>query len=336
MLNKEQRLQALIDLSDLVSGMDNFEIFENARHRNGFFIQPFCEIALQSILDWKRHDILSQWAAQVAEIQPSAPKKIGVILAGNIPFVGWHDLISIFISGNVAFYKPSSNDEVLIDWLLECLFKVSPDARSYFQKTEQMKGIDSIIATGSTSTATHFHYYFRQIPRLIRGSKSSLGFIFGFENQAELEPLMDDIMQYFGLGCRNVRKILVPEDYDFSIFFQALEKYRFLTDHHKFQNNAIYHKSIFYMNGDSFLDNDILMLRETDSIYAPISVVNYEVYSSLDHAREIITRHESDLQCLVSHQGQLSGSLPFGTAQKPAIDQYADGVNTLDFLLSLN
>jgi len=336
MLDKQERIQALIGLGKKILRSDNSEIFELARQRNGFFIPIFCQKAIQSIALWLNKETLETFACEVSETQKKKPKKIGIILAGNIPMVGWHDLMTTFISGNIAFYKPSSNDEILIDWLLNCLFDIAPKTKAFFQKTEQMKGIDAIIATGSSNTATLFHYYFKEIPRLIRGSKTSLALIYGFENEQELEPFTDDILQYFGLGCRNVSKILVPEKYDFHLFFTALEKYRFLTDHHKFQNNAIYHKSIFYMNGDTFLDNDILMLRPNSSIHSPISVVNYETYTSLDHAREIIESHKEHIQCIVSHHGQLVGSLPFGTAQMPAIDQYADGVNTLDFLLKLD
>jgi hypothetical protein len=335
MLNKQERIQALIDLGKKISQSENSELFELAKQRNGFFIPEFCQKAVESILPWLEKKTIENWAIDFSENEILTPKKIGIILAGNIPLVGWHDLMTTFVSGNIAHFKPSSNDEVLIDWLLSRLFEVAPKTKGYFQKTEQMKSIDAIIATGSSNTATYFHYYFKTIPRLIRGSKSSLALIYGFENQKELEPLTDDILQYFGLGCRNVSKLLVPEDYDFDTFFNALEKYRFLTDHHKFQNNAIYHKSIFYMNGDTFLDNDILMLRPNPSIYSPISVVNYETYTSLDHAKQLIDGHKADIQCLLSHNGQLSGSSAFGTAQSPAIDQYADGVNTMDFLLKL-
>ena len=334
MLNTQQRINALVDLTTLIKEVDKDQIFELAKNKNGFFIPEFSGLALSNVLDWNNKQSLQDWAKDVPEVKLK-PKKVGLILAGNIPLVGWHDLLTVFISGNIAVYKPSTNDEVLIDWLVKNLISVCPEAKDYFIKSENMKGIDAIIATGSSSSALHFHYYFKQIPRLIRGSKSSLGLLYGFENQAELELLADDIFLYFGLGCRNVSKILVPEDYDFDTLFKATEKYKSLIDNYKFQNNAIYHQSIFLMNGDTFLHNDILMIRPNDSLYSPISVLNYQVYNNLEHAKEIIESHKPDLQCLLSHKGQLMGSIPFGSAQKPDVEQYADGVNTLEFLLSL-
>ena len=174
MLSKAQRIESLIKLSAKTSQSNNSEIFELARQRNGFFIPIFCEKAVQSILSWLTAESLKEWTKDVDDTKSNQAYKIGVILAGNIPLVGWHDLMTIFISGNIACYKPSSNDEVLIDWFLNALFEVEPEAKFHFRKTEKMNAIDAIIATGSTNTATHFNYYFKQSPRLIRGSKTSL------------------------------------------------------------------------------------------------------------------------------------------------------------------
>lgn len=307
--------------------------FEQAYIRNAFFIPEFVEKAFEAILSWHNADVLSTWIADVPD--ETDCKRVGVLLPGNIPFVGWHDLLSTFACGHVAVYKPSQSDEVLIDWLISTLIEETPEAAPYFQKTERLNEIDALIATGSNTTVSHFNYYFRQIPRLVRGSKSSLGLVYGFENQEELGPLVDDIMLYFGLGCRNVTKILVPEDYDFDLLFKAVDRYRYLMDHHKYANNCIYHQAIFLMNSDVFLSNDVLMLREMPSIFSPVGVLNYEVYTSLYHAREIIKSHQADLQCLVSHKGEFEGSIPFGTSQKPGLSDYADGVNTLNFLIGL-
>lgn len=306
---------------------------EQAYIRNAFFIPEFVEKAFEAILSWHNADVLSTWIADVPD--ETDCKRVGVLLPGNIPFVGWHDLLSTFACGHVAVYKPSQSDEVLIDWLISTLIEETPEAAPYFQKTERLNEIDALIATGSNTTVSHFNYYFRQIPRLVRGSKSSLGLVYGFENQEELGPLVDDIMLYFGLGCRNVTKILVPEDYDFDLLFKAVDRYRYLMDHHKYANNCIYHQAIFLMNSDVFLSNDVLMLREMPSIFSPVGVLNYEVYTSLYHAREIIKSHQADLQCLVSHKGEFEGSIPFGTSQKPGLSDYADGVNTLNFLIGL-
>jgi hypothetical protein len=331
MLRKTERIEILSQLGEILRNRPVPEdILEKARQENPFFIPRFSLQAIDAISAWHQKPVLEHWLQSVPE--ETNPKKTGVVLAGNIPLVGWHDLLSVFAAGHIAFYKPSSQDTVLTDWLIGLLTGLSPESGPYFQKTENLKNAEALIATGSSNTASHFDYYFRHLPRIIRGSKSSLGVVYGFENEEELQPLCDDIMQYFGLGCRNVSKLLVPAGYSFETFFRALEKYRFVTDHHKFQNNAIYHKSIFLMNGTPFLDHDILMVRKEASLFSPLSVLNFEEYDSLEHAASLITGHQADLQCLVSFQGKWEKSISFGTSQLPGMGDYADGVDTLDFL----
>ncbi len=335
MLRKSERIEVLCQLGDWANQNQELEsILEKSRQENPFFIPQFSRTALEAVFEWHKKPVLESWLESVPH--DTLPKEIGLVLAGNIPLVGWHDLLSVFSSGNVAKYKPSSQDKVLIDWLINGLVEINPAVRPYFQKVENLKKVDALIATGSNNTIAHFNYYFRNIPRLVRGSKSSLAILYGFEKEEELIPLCDDIMLYFGLGCRNVTKLLVPVDYDFDLLFRAMEKYRFFTDHNKFQNNAIYHKSIFLMNGTTFLDNEILMIREDPSLFSPLSVLNFEKYHSLENAKSLIAGHQPDLQCLLSFQGKWENSIPFGMAQKPKIDDYADGVNTLKFLNSLS
>jgi hypothetical protein len=334
-MNKVERIEALDWLGSNISNHQDLNaVLDTARFKNGFFSNEFSLLAIENIKSWMAKPVLEDWLLQFPETDN--PQKVGLVLAGNIPLVGWHDMMAVFASGHLAFYKPSHSDEILIEWLVSTLCNQFPLAKPYFQKVERMNEVDALIATGSKTTGTHFDYYFRNKPRVIRGSRSSLGFIYGFETEEELVLLCDDVMQYFGMGCRSVTKLLVPVDYDFTNFFKALEKYRYLTDHHKFQNNAIYHKSIFLMNGDPFLDNDILMIRQEKSLYTPPAVVNFEVYHNMEEAKAIVARHMPELQCMVSHMGQFPGTIPFGSAQKPAIQDYADGINTLDFLKSLN
>lgn len=335
-MKKTERLQALARLAHAVHADAALpDVFRRAGHRNPYFTEDFASQALEAVLSWNQESTLQAWAASVPE-QNESEKKVGLVLAGNLPLVGWHDLLTVFVSGHMACFKPSQHDEILIDYLLAKLVEIAPEAGRYFQKVERLNEVEALIATGSSNTALHFDYYFRHIPRLIRGSKSSLGIVYGFEAKEELELLCDDIMQYFGMGCRSVTKILVPEEYDFHPFFSALEKYRYLTDHHRYQNNAIYHKSIFLMNGDAFLDNDILMLRHQESLFSPQGVLHYQYYGSQDELKALIAGHQADLQCFVSAGGQYPGSIPFGRAQQPAIDDYADGVNTLAFLAGLS
>jgi hypothetical protein len=330
-MEKKERIEALVWLGENLWTLPGLEdAIHRAGIRNAYFTEEFVRLALSGIQSWLRKDVLENWSNPVTE--PAFSKKVGLVMAGNIPLVGFHDLMCVFVSGHVALYKPSNSDEVLTDFVIGVLLGQFPNASSYFQKTERLNLAEALIATGSRNTAVHFNHYFRHVPRIVRGARSSLGVVYGFERKEELEPLCDDVMQYFGMGCRSITKILVPEGYDFHPFFEALEKYRYLTDHHKFQNNAIYHKSIFLMNGDHFLDNDILMIRERPELFSPQGVLHFEVYQNLEEAREIARNHANELQCIVSYQAQFPESLPFGTAQNPGIDAYADGINTMQFL----
>lgn len=330
-MKKEERKRVLEWLGSEIFRLEGLDdAIAGASHLNPFFTKEFCILSLKAIENWLQPETLGAWME--AEPETSHPSITGLIMAGNLPLVGWHDVMCIFASGNICRFKPSSQDSILPVFLIDSMIRKFPEVSEYFEKSDNMKGIQALIATGSNTSATHFDYYFRAIPRLIRRSRSSLGFIYGFEASEELSLLCDDVMQYFGMGCRSVTKLLVPEGYDFSHFFSALEKYRYLTDHHRYQNNAIYHKAIFLMNGDPFLENDILIPRENNALFSPPGVLNYHFYKNMDEAREIIDGHRADMQCLVSYQAQYEGSIPFGTAQKPGISDYADGSDTMSFL----
>lgn len=334
MLSKSDRIEALVALGKALGAQTDLdEIFERARQRNGFFIPVFCQSALKAVLPWFERENLEAWLKNVPDIQ--SEKRVGLVLAGNIPLVGLHDLISVFAVGHRAVFKPSSLDETLIDWVFKVLYTVCPASAFYFEKADRLNKVDAIMATGSSASMAHFSYYFKHIPGLFRGSKSSLAVLYGFESEKELAGLADDIMLYFGLGCRNVTKLLVPEQYDFTPFFEALERYRYLTDVHKYQNNLIYHQAIFLMNSDAFLENGILLLKPGASVFSPVGVLHFETYKNLDEAKDKVEAHRKDLQCVVSYQGQLPHSIPFGQAQFPGLTDYADGANTLDFLICL-
>lgn len=333
-MNKNERIAAISWLGDFLFNLPGLkDAIARAEMENPFFTEEFCLHALRAINAWMKEDVLQIWLE--AQPEPAAVKTVGLILAGNLPLVGWHDVLSVFASGHQSRIKFSSRDAVLPRFLIRSLTEKFPEAESYFQLQDEMKGVDALIASGSNASAQQFDYYFRKVPRLIRGAKSSLGFVYGFESKAELELLCDDIMLHFGMGCRSVTKLLVPEKYDFNLFFESLEKYRYLTNHHRYQNNAIYHKAIFLMNRNPFLENDMLVVRMNENLFSPPGVLNYQEYSSLDDARDIIAQHMPDLQCMVSHSGRYPGSLAWGTAQQPGITDYADGVNTLEFLKNI-
>lgn len=330
-MNKSDRIAALCWLGENLESLPGLEeAIIKAGLENPFFTEEFCQLSLRSVRKWMQKPVLESWLAELPET--GTAKTAGLILAGNLPLVGWHDVLSVFASGHRSRIKFSSRDSILPQFLIRSLIQRFPAAESYFEWKDEMKGIDALIASGSNATARQFEYYFRFIPRLIRGAKSSLGLVYGFETASGLTLLCDDIMQYFGMGCRSITKLLVPENYDFSLFFESMEKYRYFSNHHRYQNNVIYHQAIFLMNGDPFLENNLLLVRRNDSLFSPPGVLNFQEYQTLDDAASIISRHKADLQCLVSHGGQFAGSIPWGMAQQPGIGDYADGVNTLEFL----
>lgn len=335
MLPLKDRIEILSSLPELVQKDSRKEDFwRKAKLENPYFIPEFIQNASDALLNWHQKNTLTQWLLSIQD--PKKSKKIGLVLAGNIPLVGWHDLMAVFGSGHIACFKLSKKDAVLIRWWISLLTENFPEVKPYFQEVERLQGVDGLIATGSSQTAVHFDYYFRHVPRIIRGSKSSLGLIYGFETEEEIRLLTQDVMVYFGMGCRNVTKILVPEGYDFQALLNTMEGFRFFTDHHQYVNNCIYHKAIFLMNGDPFYESDMVILRPSTQLFSPVGVINFEEYASLEHAKSIISKHKKDIQCLVSHQGQLEGSIPFGQAQNPGIEDYADGINTLHFLQNLS
>lgn len=257
-------------------------------------------------------------------------------MAGNIPLVGFHDLLCVFISGHKAIIKPSSKDETLIKHLVQKLREWSAGTPSenseiddlvFFQ--DMLKACDAYIATGSNNSARYFEYYFSKYPNIIRRNRTSVAVINGSETPEDLEKLADDVHLYFGMGCRNVTKIFVPGNYDFIPMLTAFRKYDYFKDHHKYKNNYDYYLALHILNGKFYMANESIILVENPSIFSPISQLNYEFYQDIDIVNGHI-KSLQDLQCAVGH-----GYLPFGQAQLPSLTDYADGIDTMKFLTSL-
>ena len=250
-------------------------------------------------------------------------------MAGNIPLVGFHDWLCVFISGHKAMVKLSSRDKVLLPHLVDKLISWDPRVEEYTSFSDMLKGCDAYIATGSNNSSRYFEYYFGKYPHFIRRNRTSVAILTGTENQADLEKLADDVFQYFGLGCRNVTKIYVPRDYDFIPLLNAFRKYDHLADHHKFRNNYDYNLALHLLNKVVYMSTASLLLVEQPSFFSPISQLNYETYEDADKVRGQLLS-SADIQCLVGETG-----VPFGMAQSPAITDYADGINTLQFLMEI-
>ena len=260
--------------------------------------------------------------------------KVAIIMAGNFPLAGLHDLICVIISGNQGIIKPASDDKILINFFVEFLHKKFPETKNLITTTSDKLGdFDKVIATGSNNTFNYFEYYFRNKSTLLRKNRTSVAVISGNESQTDLELLSDDIFMYFGLGCRNVSKLFIPEGYDLNILKEKFKKYNHIVNHNKFYNNYNYQKIINTMNGELFIDGDYFLMKQSKEYAPPISVIYYEFYNEILEVQEAVKVNKNQIQCIVTNL-QIENSIKFGEAQKPKLYQYADDIDTLDFLLT--
>ena len=260
--------------------------------------------------------------------------KVAIIMAGNFPLAGLHDLICVIISGNQGIIKPASDDKILINFFVEFLHKKFPETKNLITTTSDKLGdFDKVIATGSNNTFNYFEYYFRNKSTLLRKNRTSVAVISGNESQTDLELLSDDIFMYFGLGCRNVSKLFIPEGYDLNILKEKFKKYNHIVNHNKFYNNYNYQKIINTMNGELFIDGDYFLMKQSKEYAPPISVIYYDFYNEILEVQEAVKVNKNQIQCIVTNL-QIENSIKFGEAQKPKLYQYADDIDTLEFLLT--
>ncbi|HLV46904.1 MAG TPA: acyl-CoA reductase [Flavobacterium sp.] len=314
---------------------DDFaRILNESKYHNGWFTLEQVTHACKSWADALQEKNIRQWISAY-DLSQEPMKKVGLILAGNIPMVGFHDVLSVLMSGNIAHIKLSSNDQKIIPFLLEYLKKIEPEfvARIEIVK-ERFDGFDAVIATGSNNTSRYFEYYFGKYPNIIRQNRNSVAVLNGNETSEQLELLGEDIFRYYGLGCRNVSKLLVPKDYDFKAFFEAIYLYKDLINYEKYANNYDYNKAVFLMSEYQILDNGFLTLRESEAMVSPISTIFYERYADEKEIFAILEAQKNQIQCVVS-SGWIENSIPFGTTQSPQLWDYADGVDTMNFLTNL-
>ncbi|MCX2742364.1 acyl-CoA reductase [Mangrovivirga sp. M17] len=304
-----------------------------AGQRNPWFTKESVEKAVQGIATLLKEENLRSWLNKYPDIPVSSPKKIGIVMAGNIPGVGFHDLLSILLSGHIAKVKYSSQDQVIISFILNKLFKLNPQLSEKVDIVDKLKDFDAVIATGSDNTGRYFDYYFGKYPNIIRRNRTSAAILTGKESSEELKNLGDDIFTYFGLGCRNVSLLLVPEGYEFKSFFEAIEGFNSIINHHKYNNNYDYNKSIYLVNNEKHFDNGFLLLKKAENqIVSPISVVYYKEYKNQEELLNYLESVDDKIQCIV---GKDNKYIDFGEAQNPKPWDYADNIDTLHFLSNL-
>jgi hypothetical protein len=316
---------------------DDFEklIYLSQSH-NGWYTPEQVYFAIQSWADALTKENIDKWlSAYSFDTQDTKKEKtVALILAGNIPLVGFHDFLSVLITGNKALIKTSSNDQHLLPFLAKYLIAVDESLKDKITFVEgKLENFDTVIATGSNNTARYFEYYFKDKPSIIRKNRNSAAVLNGKETHEQLEALGEDIFRYFGLGCRNVSKLFVPKGYSFDAFFQAIFKYQDVIHYEKYANNYDYNKAVFLMSNFKLLDNGFLTLKEDSSYASPISSVFYEFYENIEDLQSRLTTDSEQIQCIVSND-LIKNSIPFGETQNPQLWDYADNVDTITFLLT--
>jgi len=341
-MNQNERVSAFAQLGAVLSG--NLEsgsydaLLSKAYFENQWFTKENSKNAILSISNnFLNKEKIEKWlSAYPLPEQNNTPKTIGLVMAGNIPLVGWHDLMCVLISGNKAQVKLSSKDKILSKLLIDELIRIAPAFEDMIELTDKpLNNFDAIIATGSNNTLRYFEYYFGKYPHILRKNRNSIAVLNGEEDEATLKLLGEDIMAYFGLGCRNVSNIFVPRGYDFKAFFEANEPWNKVLEHNKYANNYMYNKSILLLNKEKHLDNGFLLLRESSVLPTPVSVLNYQYYDTINQVEDFIKTENENLQCIVARPDQIAGSVNFGQTQKPELWDYADGADVMRWMLGL-
>ncbi len=332
-MNLEERISLLKKLALYLDDKENKELNEvkqTAFEKNKWFTEEFINLALKNIVSqYLEEEKLSAWVEHYRLDDNITPKTIGVVMAGNIPLVGFHDFLTVFISGHRQHIKLSEKDEVLLKHILEVMTQWNPEVADVVEIMPMLKGCDAYIATGSNNSSRYFNYYFGRFPSVIRTNKTSVAVLDGTETREDLSLLADDVYSYFGLGCRNVTKIYVPNNYDFIPLIEAFKKYDYFADQTKYKNNYDYNLALFLMNNKFYMSNESIVLVENDHIFSAVSVLHYSFYEDKHLIDQGLAGLEN-IQCIVGH-----GHLPFGTSQVPSLFDYADGIDTMQFLLSL-
>ncbi|MFD2727491.1 acyl-CoA reductase [Hyunsoonleella rubra] len=349
----QERINAFIKLGDFIRQFSkaNIQKAENLEHNdlffdgfkhqlklaeehNGWFTKENIRFALNSWAEALTFDNLSKWL-EPYEFDTIVPKQVAIIMAGNIPLVGFHDFLSVLICGHRVLVKQSSNDKHLLPYLSKYLEYVAPGFKGQIKFTEEkVENFDAVIATGSNNTARYFEYYFKGKPSIIRNNRNSVAVLTGHETEEDLKQLSEDIFRYYGLGCRNVSKLFVPKGYDFNRFFESIYHWHPIIDKAKYANNYDYNKAVYLMSEFDMLENGFFIIKEDQSYSSPIATLFYEFYQNIDELKAKLSADADQIQCIVA-SGFAENEIPFGCTQKPQLWDYADSKDSVKFLLSI-
>lgn len=341
-MNTENKVLGLVKLSNYIkdflaknkedydqNDLDIELLLEKSKIENQWFTIENQKFALQQWANLLTDENIKSWIAHYSISKIS--KRVGLILAGNIPLVGFHDVVSVVLSNHTPVIKLSSKDRYMIPFLLK-KWKEFSDENIEFEFVEKLENFDAVIATGSNNTARYLEYYFKNHLNIIRKNRTSIAVLNGNETAEELQLLAKDIFQYFGLGCRNVTRLFIPENFIIDRLFESFIDFKDIINHNKYANNYDYNRAVYLLNQEKFWDNNFVMLKEDEKLFSPLSVINFSRYSSLKEVENFIAENEENIQCIVSKEETGLDSIAFGEAQNPGLDTYADNVDTMKFL----
>ncbi len=337
----QDRLSVLTQLGAHLRAKDDeflTALQKRTEFNNAWFTMANQEASVQAIADaFLTEDQLKSWvAAYRFPDTPVVPQTVGLVLAGNIPLVGFHDILCVFVAGHRAQIKLSSKDEYVLPYLLQLLAKFDARAEAYFEVVDKLNGFDAVLATGSNNSARYFETYFSRYPHIIRKNRNAVAVLSGQETEEEMRALGRDVFRYFGLGCRNVSKLYAPQEYEFQPLLEVLHEWKDIQNHTKWKNNFDYNYALTTLNKESFHLTGPLMLLEDKAITSRIATLHFERYADKTALEAELTARREEIQLIVAQPGYLAlDTFPFGEAQQPGLADYADGVDTLAFLLGL-
>ena len=341
-MNTENQISGLCTLSTYVKNfleestdnanenvMELGNLLRKSQMENSWFTQENLRFSLSRWADLLTREKLEKWLSEYRISEN--PKRVGLILAGNIPMVGFHDIISVVLSGNIPVIKLSSKDKNLIPFLLQKWNEFSGGKVTY-ELVDKLVDFDAVIATGSNNTARYLEYYFKDHLSIIRKNRTSVGVLKGDETDAEIQLLAEDIFRYFGLGCRNVTRLFIPQDMKLDRLFENFLAFGDIINHNSYANNYDYNKAIYLLNQEKFWDNNFVMLKEDNQLFSPLSVINFSRYEDINQVKQFLKDNKEDIQCVVAKPELGLDSENFGEAQNPGLSTYADNVDTMRFL----
>lgn len=330
------RTLSFLKLAERLKNLDHQrleELFDDAAYHNPWFTRDNAELAFDGLLNYLDKRTFNRWLKNYS-FNEKRSLKVGVVMAGNIPMVGIHDMICVLLSGHHLMAKLSSQDQVLIKFISDELIDIDQEWKDKITFVDRLKEIDAVIATGSDNTARYFNYYFAKIPHIIRKNRTSVAIINGNETKKELHELGKDIFSYFGLGCRNVSKIYLPLNYDLKSLFPEWESFSHIANHHKYHNNYHYQRTIMLVNQSPHLDNGFVLMQQNENLVSPIGVLYYEYYDQMNDLQRRLQLLQDKIQCIVTNEN-FPGKIKFGKAQMPDINDFADNIDTMKFLSNL-